>query len=66
MFHFLFRFIGLVMLTLAFLCLVHDGTKSIADQTIFISKMGATWENINQSSLSALEHWVEKLAGASV
>jgi hypothetical protein len=66
MFRFLFRFIGLVTLTLAFLFLVHDGTKSIADQTIYISKMGSTWENINPSSLSALEHSVEKLAGASV
>ena len=66
MFRFLFRFIGLVMLTLAFLFLVHDGTKSIADQTIYISKMGPTWENVNQSSLSALEHSVEKLLGASV
>jgi hypothetical protein len=54
MFRFLFRFIGLVMLTLAFLFLVHDGTKSIADQTIYISKMGSSWENIQpELALSA-------------
>jgi hypothetical protein len=66
MVRFLFRFIGLVLLALGFLVVVHDGTKSIADQTVYISKMGATWENIHQSSLSALEPAVEKLVGAWV
>ena len=42
MVRFLFRFIGLVLLALAFLVVVHDGTKSIADQTVYISRMGAT------------------------
>src|SRR5262245_16953352 len=66
MVRFLFRFIGLLLLTFAFLVLVHDGTKSIADQTVYISKMGATWENVHQSSFSALEPAVEKLVGASI
>ena len=36
MFRFLFRFTGLVLITLSFLFVVYDGTKSIADQTIYI------------------------------
>jgi hypothetical protein len=63
MFRFLFRFLGLVLLTLGFLILVHDGTKSIADQTVYITKVGPAWENIHQKSLKALEPVVEKLAG---
>jgi hypothetical protein len=46
-----------------FLFLVYDGTKSIADQTLFISSVGSTWENIHQSSLAALQPTIERLAG---
>jgi Protein of unknown function (DUF2523) len=55
MFRFLFRFTGLVLITLGFLFVVYDGTKSIADQTIYISRVASTWENIHPSSLSAVE-----------
>jgi hypothetical protein len=60
MFRFLFRFLGLVLLTLGFLVLVHDGTKSIADQTVYITKVGPAWEYIHQNSLKALEPIVER------
>ncbi len=66
MIRFVLRFVGLVSLALGFLFLVHDGTKSIADQTVYISSVGATWDNIHQSSLSALQPAVEELAGAWV
>jgi hypothetical protein len=66
MFRFLFRFTGLVLITLSFLFVVYDGTKSIADQTIYISRVASTWENIHHSSLSAVEPAVETLAGAWV
>jgi len=42
MFRFLFRFAGLVVIALSFLFVVYDGTKSIADQTIYISRVGPT------------------------
>ena len=35
MIRFLLRFIGLLSLALAFIFLVYDGTKSIADQTLY-------------------------------
>jgi hypothetical protein len=66
MIRFVLRFVGLVLLALGFLFLVHDGTKSIADQTIYISTVGATWDNIHQNSLTALQPAVELLAGAWV
>jgi hypothetical protein len=70
MFRFLFRFAGLVVIALSFLFVVYDGTKSIADQTIYIyiyiSRVASTWENIHHSSLSAVEPAVETLAGAWV
>jgi hypothetical protein len=63
MFRFLFRFAGLVVITLSFLFVVYDGTKSIADQTTYISRVGPTWVNIHPNSLSAFEPAVETLAG---
>ena len=63
MFRFLFRFAGLVVIAISFLFVVY-GTKSIADQTTYISRVGPTWVNIHPNSLSAFEPAVERLAGA--
>ena len=62
----LFRFAGLVVIAISFLFVVYDGTKSIADQTTYISRVGPTWVNIHPNSLSAFEPAVETLAGAWV
>ena len=66
MFRFVFRFVGLVLIALSFLFVVQDGTKSIADQTVYISRVASTWENIHPNSLSSFEPAVAKLAGAWV
>lgn len=50
MFRFVFRFVGLMLIALSFLFAVQDGTKSIADQTVYISRVASTWENIHPSS----------------
>src|SRR5262245_51441960 len=63
MIRFVLRFIGLLLLALAFIFFVHDGTKSIADQTFYVSTVGATWSNVHQSSLAGLQPVVERLAG---
>jgi hypothetical protein len=63
MIRFVFRFFGLLLLALAFIFLVYDGTKWIADQSLKFSTVGATWANIHQSSLSALQPAVERLVG---
>jgi hypothetical protein len=63
MIRFVFRFVGLLLLALGFIFLVHDGTKSIADQTLYISSVSSVWANIHQSSLSSLQPTVEHLGG---
>jgi hypothetical protein len=52
-----------LLLALAFIFFVYDGTKWIADRSLNISSVGATWANIHQSSLSALQPMVERLVG---
>jgi hypothetical protein len=63
MIRFLFRFVGLLLLALGFIFLVYDGTKSIADQSLSITTVGAGWANIHQSSLQAAQPLVERLVG---
>jgi hypothetical protein len=63
MIRFILRFLGLLLLALGFIFLVYDGTKSIADQTLYLSTVGSAWANIHQSSLSALQPFVERLLG---
>jgi hypothetical protein len=64
MIRFIFRFIGLLLLAAGFIFLVHDGTKTIADQTLYLSSVGTTWSNLHQSSLTALQPAVERLGGS--
>ena len=63
MIRFILRFLGLLFLALGFIFLVYDGTKSIADQTLYLSTVGSAWANIHQSSLSAMQPLVERLLG---
>ncbi len=58
----LFRLLGLVLLATGFVFVIYDGTKSIADQTIYISKFSQTWAGIHQQSLLAAQAAVEKNA----
>jgi hypothetical protein len=63
MIRFVLRFLGLLSLALGFIFLVYDGTKSIADQTVYISSVEATWSNVHQSLLASLQPEVERRAG---
>ena len=58
-----FRSLGLVLLAAGFVFFIYDGTKSIADQTVYISKFSQTWAEIHQQSLQSLQAMVEKSAG---
>jgi hypothetical protein len=62
---FLFRFIGLWILAAGFVALVRDGTKSIAGNAVFITRLGEDWNNFQASSLESLKTLVERYAGAS-
>ena len=63
MIRFVLRFFGVLCLALGFIFLVHDGTKSIADQTLYLTTVGAAWANVHQTSLSALQPFIERLVG---
>jgi hypothetical protein len=58
----MFRLLGLVLLAAGFVFFIYDGTKSIADQTIYISKFSQTWAEIHQQSLLATQALVENSA----
>jgi len=58
----LFRLLGVVLLAAGFVFFIYDGTKSIADQTFYISKFSQTWAEVHQQSLQAVQGAVEKKA----
>ena len=62
MIRFLFRFIGLITLALGFIFLVYDGTKSIADQRIYITRVSDVWVSIHESSLTQVRPAVERIS----
>ena len=51
-------------LAAALTSLVYDGIRSIVGQTVYISSVNSTWENIPHSWLAALPPTVERLADA--
>lgn len=62
MIRFLFRFIGLCLLATAFVFLVYDGTKSIANQHVVYVKSSEVWADVDQGSLNRTEQWVKQKA----
>ena len=64
MIRFVFRFVGLWVLAAGFVALVRDGTKSIAANAVFITRLGEDWNNIQASTLESLKVLVERYAGA--
>ena len=63
MIRFLLRFIGLLCLALGFIFLVYDGTKSIADQRWYVTKVSDVWITVQESSLTTLKPALEGIAG---
>ena len=63
MIRFVFRFVGLWILAAGFVALVRDGTKSIAGNAVFITRLAEDWNNIHGSSLDAFKALTERYAG---
>ena len=57
-----FRLIGLLLLVLGFLALVYDGARSIADQTLRLTRLGELWNDINQGSQHTVQGMVESFS----
>lgn len=55
----IFRFIGLLLLAGGFIFLVYDGARSIADQTLRLTKLGEFWNDIHQASQQTLRTQIE-------
>jgi hypothetical protein len=62
MIRFLFRFLGLVCLALGFIFLIYDGTKSIADQHLYITRISDVWAVVHESSLAQLRPVIQRVA----
>jgi hypothetical protein len=62
MIRFLFRLIGLLALALAFVFLVYDGTKSIADQRLYLTTIAEVWGALHEASLAQLRPLLEGVA----
>lgn len=60
MIRFLLRFIGLFLLATAFVFLVYDGTKSIANQQFVYVRVSELWADIDQHSLNAVQDWLKQ------
>ena len=60
MIRFLLRFLGLLLLALAFIFVIYDGMKSIADRTFYATAIGQFWTEIHAGSLQAVQAAVER------
>jgi hypothetical protein len=64
MIRFLLRFIGLLLLALAFIFVVYDGIRTISDGALLITKTSSLWNAIHDGSLRGLQSLVEQRLGA--
>ena len=63
MIRFLLRSLGLMLLALAFIFVIYDGMKSIADRTFYATALTQFWIEIHASSLQALQASVTRWLG---
>jgi hypothetical protein len=63
MIRFVFRFFGLWTLAAGFVALVRDGTKSIAANAVFITRLGEDWNNLHPASQEAMKALIERYSG---
>ena len=66
MIRFLLRFIGLLLLALAFIFLIYDGIRSISNGSILLTTASYVWNAIHEHSLRAFQAVIENYAGAEV
>jgi hypothetical protein len=66
MIRFLFRFVGLLLLALAFIFVVYDGIRSISDGGLLFTKASDVWVVVHDRSLQASQAYVEQHANPDV
>ena len=60
MIRFVLRALGLWILAAGFVFLVYDGTKSIAGDQIYFTKLGDVWNAVHSTSLQLLQPAIER------
>ena len=60
MIRFLLRSLGLWLLAAGFIFVVYDGTKSIAGNALFFTRVQDVWGNVHQASLISLKPTLEQ------
>jgi hypothetical protein len=58
----LFRLVGLLLLAGAFVFMVYDGARWVADQTLRFTRFGQFWNDVHQASQQTFRVWVEGIA----
>ena len=56
------RLVGLLLLACGFICMVYDGARWVADQSLQFTRFGQFWNDIHQSSQEAFKAWVMGMA----
>jgi hypothetical protein len=54
-----FRLVGLLLLAGAFVFMVYDGVRWVADQSLKFTRFGQFWNDIHQSSQQAFRTFIE-------
>jgi hypothetical protein len=62
----LLRWLGTWLVALAFVALVIDGVRSLADQRLVVTPVGQAWEAIDAESLEASREAIETSAGPAL
>ncbi len=62
MIRFLFRFTGMMLLALAFIFVIYDGMKSIADRDVYLTRLGQFWIDLHAASEEAFRQTVNQQA----
>ena len=59
MIRFVLRLAGLFLLAGAFVAFVYDGTKTIAGNNVYVTKLGDSWNAVHSTSLALLQPAIE-------
>jgi hypothetical protein len=59
MIRFLFRFVGLWLLSGAFVALIIDGTRSIGASRLVLTPLREAWSAVSAASLEAFQSWTK-------
>jgi hypothetical protein len=62
----LFQLLGIVLLALAFIFVVYDGMKSIADHMLYATRLEQFWIDVHGRSLQMLRDMVERNTTSAV